>query len=173
MSNTKDIVFFYSPDDPHTGFLSQWYPSPFKCHGVQYTGAEQYMMVRKAELFGDYDMAHYILDATEPAEQRRLGRQVRHFKEYEWRDIRFSIVCAANRLKFLEHPDLRARLCSLQGELVHASPRDAIWGIGMSVEEAQVLPEYEWGLNLLGDALMKVRHEFWVRNAVSPPPPSV
>ena len=160
MSNPKDIVFFYRPDDPHTGFLSQWYPSPFWEANVYYTGAEQYMMVRKAHLFGDDDMAQVILDATEPAEQRRLGRRVRHFQPHVWSKYRGPIVLQGNRLKFQQHPDLCARLCSLKGQLVEASPRDAIWGIGMTAEEARHQPRSKWGLNLLGCILMTLRHQF-------------
>jgi ribA/ribD-fused uncharacterized protein len=42
--------------------------------------------------------------------------------------------------------------------LVEASPVDAIWGIGLSAEDAEVTPPDKWpGENLLGFALMVVR----------------
>lgn len=37
-----------------------------------------------------------------------------------------------------------------------ASPRDRIWGIGFAAEEAEGR-RAEWGENLLGKALMRVR----------------
>jgi len=43
--------------------------------------------------------------------------------------------------------------------LVEASPYDRIWGIGF--KENKAMSERErWGLNLLGEALMRVREEF-------------
>ena len=35
------------------GPFSQWYPSPFEVEGTKYNCTEQYMMAKKAELFGD------------------------------------------------------------------------------------------------------------------------
>ena len=41
--------------------------------------AEQFMMASKARLFGDDTALSAILASTGPREQKRLGRQVRHF----------------------------------------------------------------------------------------------
>ena len=44
--------------------------------------------------------------------------------------------------------------------LVEASPRDRIWGIGLAAGDEQALSPERWpGLNLLGFALMEVRHQ--------------
>lgn len=52
---------------------------------------------------------------------------------------------------------LRGRLLGTGGrELVEASPRDRIWGIGFVAEGAEGR-RGEWGENLLGKALMRVR----------------
>ncbi len=41
--------------------------------------------------------------------------------------------------------------------LVEASPFDRIWGIGFTAADAVRTPKKEWGQNLLGEALMRVR----------------
>jgi predicted NAD-dependent protein-ADP-ribosyltransferase YbiA (DUF1768 family) len=48
--------------------------------------------------------------------------------------------------------------------LVEASPRDTIWGIGLSASNERALDSRTWrGLNLLGFALMKARAELRLR----------
>jgi ribA/ribD-fused uncharacterized protein len=52
---------------------------------------------------------------------------------------------------------LRALLLATgERELVEASPRDRIWGVGFKAENAGV-NRRRWGQNLLGKALMGVR----------------
>jgi ribA/ribD-fused uncharacterized protein len=44
--------------------------------------------------------------------------------------------------------------------LVEASPRDDIWGIGLAADDDRAASPEDWpGLNLLGFALMDVRHQ--------------
>ena len=48
--------------------------------------------------------------------------------------------------------------------LAEASPFDKIWGIGFKAEEA-MNHKSQWGQNLLGQALMKVRQQLREKNA--------
>src|SRR5206468_4265378 len=95
--------------------------------------AEQYMMHRKALLFGDAEIAAEILEADHPRAHKALGRKVRGFDDAKWRREREAIVLAGNRAKFTQNEDLRAHLLATRGtELVEASPHDRIWGIGLA-----------------------------------------
>ena len=58
--------------------------SPFTVDLVEYNCAEQFMMTSKARLFGDDTALSAILASTDPREQKRLGRQVRHFDPAIW-----------------------------------------------------------------------------------------
>lgn len=40
---------------------------------------------------------------------------------------------------------------------MQASPYDRTWGIGFSAEDAPKVKREEWGLNLLGQILVRVR----------------
>ena len=62
-------------------------------------------------------------------------------------------------MKFKQNQELTNYLLSTKKRiLVEASPYDAIWGIGMSVNDENAMNPKEWqGLNLLGYALMEVR----------------
>ena len=70
------------------------------------------------------------------------------------------IVEEGNYLKFTaseDAEDLRAMLLATgERELVEASPRDRIWGVGFAEKNAEN-NRVRWGQNLLGKALMNVR----------------
>ncbi|OLT32016.1 hypothetical protein BJF79_36575 [Actinomadura sp. CNU-125] len=152
------FLFFWREHGP-TGCLSQWHASPFTVDGVRYATAEHYMMAEKARLFGDERAAAAILAAPHPGRAKVLGGQVTGFDEAAWREHRLPIVVRGNAAKFAQHPDLRTFLAGT-GErvLAEASPRDRIWGIGLTADDPRAERPDAWrGRNLLGQALMAVR----------------
>ncbi len=91
--------------------------------GVRYNCCEQYMMYKKAQLFADRKGAQAILAATDPAQQKQLGREVEGFDSSLWNTHKFGIVWYANYLKFSQHDDLRFRLLATGDKiLAEASP---------------------------------------------------
>lgn len=127
------------------------------------------MMHQKAILFSDLIIASKILASTDPKEQKALGRQVENFDDVVWKAERERIVKEASRWKFSggsdegelkeEGKSLRERLLQTgQRELVEASPRDRIWGVGFGEKNASKR-RGDWGLNLLGKALMHAREK--------------
>ncbi|GLB39279.1 putative protein with domain of unknown function (DUF1768) [Lyophyllum shimeji] len=169
MRGRDDYVFFWKTGGPN-GWASQWYHSPFtatvhtECRErtVTFTSAEQWMMVQKALLFGDVEVARKMLairetDSKAMAEIKALGRQVKHFDEMKWNAERERIVLQGNLLKFRQDEKLRGRLLTTgEREFVEASPLDRIWGIGFAEEKA-LAEQAHWGLNLLGKALNETR----------------
>lgn len=142
-----------------SGCLSQWYPSPFTVDGVSYPTAEHWMMTAKARLFGDDAMADRIPAVATPAEAKKLGRLVRGFDDTTWDAHRFDLVVDGNVAKFSSTPALRDYLLGTRSRvLVEASPRDRIWGIGLSASHVDAADPARWrGRNLLGFALMEAR----------------
>jgi ribA/ribD-fused uncharacterized protein len=118
------------------------------------------MMASKARLFGDANALERILAAPHPKQAKDLGRSVTNFDEAVWLANRFDFVVAGNQAKFSQHPDLAAFLLGTgQRILVEASPVDRIWGIGLAEDSPDAAHPDKWqGLNLLGFALMQVRH---------------
>ena len=152
---TDRFVFFWKP--PAT--FGQWTPSPFTVDGEHYVCAEQYMMAEKARLFGDEDVRRRILQSPSPRQHKKLGREVKGFDPATWEAHRLDIVVRGNLAKFTQHPEMRAELLSTGDRiLVEASPLDQIWGIGLRADHPDAQHPDQWvGLNLLGEALMKVR----------------
>jgi ribA/ribD-fused uncharacterized protein len=144
------------------GCLSQWWPAEFTVDGVRFRSAEHYMMWRKARLFGDHEMAERIVATTDPRDAKALGREIRGFDGETWAEHRFEIVTDASRHKFGQHDDLRAWLVGTGDRvLVEASPTDRVWGIGLAAADERAADPARWrGLNLLGFALMRARHEW-------------
>jgi len=143
------------------GCLSQWWPVDFTVDGMTYPSAEHFMMAAKALLFGDTETADRVRQAPNPGAAKALGREVRGFDEQRWAERRFDLVVAGNLAKFGQHEDLLGFLLGTGSRvLVEASPQDAIWGIGLAADDDRAASPENWpGLNLLGFALMEVRHQ--------------
>lgn len=141
------------------GCLSQWWPCRFTVDEIEYASAEHWMMASKARLFGDLDATLSVLAARTPAEAKGIGRLVDGFDEQIWEQRRFDLVVEGNVAKFGQNLALRDFLLATKDRvLVEASPRDRIWGIGLSsADEGATNPEHWRGLNLLGFALMEAR----------------
>ena len=140
--------------------FSQWWPAKFSLDGFTYHSAEHFMMAEKARLFNDEGTRMRIINASSPKLAKQLGRQVENFREEVWREARFSLVVEGNHAKFSQNPELGTFLLSTDNKvLVEASPFDSIWGIGLSATDERATNPERWrGLNLLGFALMEVRH---------------
>lgn len=157
-------LFFWGHTPPASGaigshVLSQWFPTPFEVDGERFATAEHWMMVGKARLFGDHEAAAKILATPSPAQAKNLGRTVRGYDDAVWEQHRFDIVARGSEAKFGSNPELRSYLVATGNRvLVEASPRDRIWGIGLTGDDpAAANPETWKGLNLLGFALMEAR----------------
>ncbi|MFK8186472.1 MAG: NADAR family protein [Phormidesmis sp.] len=156
-------VFFWghtkSRGEVNQSCLSQWYSSPFVKDGMLFPTAEHFMMYSKAILFNDEEAASRILSAASPGAAKALGRGVQNFTQDVWISKRFEIVVEASYLKFSQNPEIGEYLRSTTKRvLVEASPKDKIWGIGLSRDANGADDPCHWkGLNLLGFALMEAR----------------
>lgn len=163
MEKLNDIHCFFRKENP----LSNWHPCSFEMGNppVRFNCAEQAMMYAKAKLFGDNDIAQKILQKIDPAEHKRLGRQVRNFDENKWRESRLSIMCSILEAKFFQNEDLAAVLHATQGKtLIEASPYDKVWGAGLDASHRDIAYPQKWpGLNLLGKCLERTRSKLQER----------
>ena len=105
-------------------------------------------MYHKALTF-DPSKALEIAHASSPAEAQRLGRELKNFDREKWNEVNDGIVERANYLKFGQNRDgkaLKTLLDTRGKELIEASPKDRIWGIGYGVEDAWAHRD-DWGTN--------------------------
>ena len=156
----ESFVFFWHEYEAH-GCFSQWYPASFVVEGIRYCHAEQYMMAKKALLFGDLEYYVRIMHETDPKACKALGKKVRGFEADVWDACCEEIVYHANLAKFQQNPSLRKELLNTGDALLaEASPLDKIWGIGIAADHPDSQFPDRWkGKNLLGKALTNVRKQ--------------
>ena len=152
---SDDVVPFWLPPSA----FSQWTFSPFTVDLVEHHCAEQFMMASKARLFGDDFVLSAILATDDPREQKRLGRQVRHFDHESRQQECEHIVLRGNLTKFSQNEDMRLALMHTgQRRLAEASPQGELWGIGLSAcDYRDSSPDIWRGSNLLSQVLEHVR----------------
>jgi ribA/ribD-fused uncharacterized protein len=128
----------------------------------RYKSAEHFIMEAKAQLFGDARRAKLIRAAAEPAEAKRIGRQVSGFDESTWASQREAVARKALSAKFCVGSEAHVALMATGDRaLAEASSKDTVWGIGLSCEQARDgLPwrgQSHGGQGLLGATLEWVR----------------
>ena len=150
------FLFFY------TNYMSNFEYSPIVENSIMFGTSEQYFMYHKALKFNDIETANDILKYPfNPMKCKQFGRCVKGYDETVWNSVRYSVMYNANYLKYTQNHHL-GKLLKQTGTkmLVEASQYDTVWGIGMSVEEANrtVTSTKQFkGQNLLGQVLMEVR----------------
>ena len=171
LSQNCRILPFYGQTHKVTGFLSNFYPSGFKYRLptnvfidpgkiVTVKHAEQAIMLTKAALFNDRKTFDRIQKCSSPASCKRLGRMVKDFNEETWSSNVINIAVRILRYKFSAGDMEKLLLNTGSMILAEASPRDRIWGIGLSATDCAASDHRHWrGFNLLGYALMKVREK--------------
>lgn len=168
-SETDTHVFFLN------GPFSQWFTSHFQAsipvgdEGMvfDFHCCEQYMMARKAGLFGDLDTLALIMAVEQnpddwrqaPKKCKELGRVVKGFIQAVWDDNCDDIVFDGNFAKFDQNDDQRAFMFSFGDKfLVEGAWYDKVWGVAMAWDNPQITDPKMWkGENKLGKALMEVR----------------
>jgi ribA/ribD-fused uncharacterized protein len=148
------ILAFYS------GVFSNWHPCEFRNNrGIVFVSTEQYMMYRKAEIFGDKTTAALIMATNSPNRHKSLGRKVANFSEKKWKANRCKVMIRGLYYKFSQNPLLAQRLLATGDDLlVEASTSDDIWGVKMGLDDPKIFDtSAHRGLNLLGKCLMRVR----------------
>lgn len=147
--------FFWNSDS----YFSNFYKCKFTVNGITFNCGEQYMMYKKAMLFGDRQIANRIMNESSPAEQKRLGREVRKFDYFVWDKVKKDIVKEGLYHKFTQNPKLKEYLIKHKGYvIVESSPYDRIWGIGYQEQNA-IDNINNWGQNILGEILTELSQE--------------
>jgi ribA/ribD-fused uncharacterized protein len=130
------------------------------------------MMAAKARIFGDKDIEQQIMRTLDPRELKALGRKVSNYDEDTWVAKRNKVMFDGCLAKFSQNKELYEALLKTGSlHIVEASPSDAIWGIGLAQDDPRALDPAQWlGLNLLGNALMRVRTELQILHPPLPHP---
>ena len=175
----------YPPDRQWLAVFSNWHPSPFllsedtddtddndnddnddndgdsSADERQFRLVEQWMMWKKARRYGDEEAALRIMATSDPAEMKRIGRQVKNYDHRDWCNVRYDIVLRGVKAKFMQNHSMLGSLLDTNDQiLAEAATYDRVWGIGLHRTDPDTQDPKKWkGLNLLGKALMETRDE--------------
>lgn len=154
------VICFHKPDEEN-GYLSNWYMSDFSLDGIKFSSMEQYMMYSKAMVFNDKTIARQILQTTDVAAIKALGRQVSNYVDSVWSGMRQLVIYKGLLEKFSQNEELKKLLLSTGNNyLAECAMNDRIWGIGLSMQDPDRFHIEKWrGQNLLGYTLMIVRND--------------
>jgi ribA/ribD-fused uncharacterized protein len=162
MAKKQEYIYFWKPSENPYGGFSNWSNHSYQdTSGKTISNSEIGLMLAKLELFDSSNskLRHLILESTNPAFTKKLGRQIKNFNQTIWDQKKFQIMVDILILKFSQNQDLKILLLSTNDSfIVEASPYDNIWGIGLNKFDAMKIKMDDWpGENLLGKALMQVR----------------
>lgn len=126
---------------------------------VSCTFSEKAIMLCKAAAFGDNRSFQQMCASRDPADCKRLGRNVRGFDDKVWRRIVCSVAFEVVWQKFSKSPELQQCLLGTGEKLiVEATRNDTNWGIGLDIGDPRTRDPSQWlGTNMLGWALMETR----------------
>lgn len=168
---TDTAIYFYNLKNEYD-YMSNFYKTSFiDKNNIQYNCSEQYFMYMKCILFDSDNttLLTNILNETSPSRIKKYGRQVKNYDETVWTSCRELVMYDALQLKFTQNLDIQQKLINTNDKtLYEASKYDKIWGIGYYAPDAIALmnskKEHQFGTNLLGQLLMKLRNEFKQQN---------
>lgn len=123
------------------------------------------MMAAKARIFKDFETEAEILQQPDQKAVKALGRKVKGFDKAIWVKCREKVVFDGCFAKFSQNFVLAKTIMATGAlHLVEASPYDDIYGIKLSADDPRAIEPGQWkGLNLLGNALMRVRTELQIK----------
>lgn len=164
MKVTSKFVFFYGSSD----HFSNFYKTSFTYHGTTFHCSEQFLMYCKAKSFNDDEIARAIMAESSPAKIKALGRKVQNFDDQKWKEMRETVAYIGLLEKYRQNDALKKQILDTGSRtLAEASPRDKIWGIGMSSSDPSVENVTKWqGSNILGKVLMRVREQLYAESIV-------
>ena len=157
-------VAFYTSLSP----LSNHFPSPLKIDDIRYNCMEQYFMHQKAVLFNDKEASTLILQTTDPAKQKFLGRRVKNFDKDRWGQRIPYVLWEGLLAKFQQNnacSDFLRRTANRS--LYEAS--DSIYGVGLNLFDPKIWDErFHSGQNLMGIYLQRVRKHLFEKTLKNP-----
>lgn len=155
----ETVVFFtrYSP-------LSNHHRSPFTLEGTSYVCVEQFLAQQKALLAGNQQLAERAMESPDPADHKvvlNILKKENHENQDQWKEKAKEIIPKAIRAKFFQNHHLASFLVGTFPRVIGEASTDRVWGIGLRLEDKEVLNESAWGRegNLLGRTLAEVRQE--------------
>ncbi len=108
------------------------------------------------------------MSSKSPREMKALGAKVNNFNKVVWENSATNVSNKMQHATFGQNPHLADNLLATgDNELVETSPKDSLWGIGISMFDPIILTKQsQWGKNIICMVSLQVA------GRKSAPPPS-
>lgn len=136
------------------------FPSEFEdSSGMHFKSLTQYIVAKKAELFGDINSFEKAMGVTSPSVLVNIDQSIKHFDNEVWNYHRYPIIKEGNIYKFSQNSDMRDILVNTCGTIIaQTTQSDPILGIGLGRGNPNIGDPLKWpGKNYLGFILSEVR----------------
>ena len=152
--------------------LSNFYPAPFKHQDTSYHCSEQFIQLKKAELFKDKSAIRRISQTKTGHQCKIEGQRITNFNQETWEKNAYQLCKPGIRQKFLENETPRHLLLNkTKGKRITECTKDSVWGCGMSIHNENCLDTTKWiNQGIMGSILEEIRTEL-IGPGASPLPP--
>ena len=152
-SNAQTIGFF-----GETCPLSNFYPSTFMYHGVEYHSSEQYIQHMKAKHFKDMTTVRDILSADTPLNCKLAAYDIKNYNHKEWCKHAREICKPGIDAKFSQNPRAMQALLETGSKQLIECTKDSLWGTGNPLHMPNCLDKSSWkSPGILGSILEEIR----------------
>ena len=140
--------------------LSNFYPSSFLFHGINYHSTEQLIQHQKAKFCGDKHIERSILSAKTPLECKKLSREITNFSFKRWLENAKELCKEGIEAKFTQNPRIMQALLETGDKVLVECAKDPLWGTGVPLNDPQCLNTKYWkNQGLLGTMLQEIRQK--------------
>jgi ribA/ribD-fused uncharacterized protein len=148
-------VMFHGRD----AVFSNFYNSVFIVDGKQYNSTEQYFQFQRATVAGYKESAEKIMQASDPAEQHRIGRKLGLDTSGWNNDTAKQVMTKGVQAKFEQNQTLKDALLDTNDDLlIECNKYEKFWANGLSLHDINASQRGLWkGQNALGEILISVR----------------
>ena len=141
--------------------LSNFFLSPFTYEDQTYHCSEQFIQMKKAELFKDKQAIKRIKGSSSGHQCKMEGNKVKNFDESTWHKKAYRLCLPGVRQKFLSNDVPRQLLTTkTKGKRIAECSKDTTWGCGMAIHNEKCLDTSLWtSQGIMGEMLEEIRRE--------------
>ncbi len=141
--------------------------------GEEYDFAEKFINKEKALLFGDEYQARAICAANDPYECRKLGKNIRGFKQEVWDAHAPGVAATVIKHKVGQNPKIQKFLKDTHPKKLAEASKESKWGCGFDLHDKDLMDYRKWPrVGHAGEVYMALRDELLGINSPTVTPSS-
>ena len=150
----KDIYGYFGELHP----LSNFHPAPFTLNNFNYHCSEQFIQIKKAELFKDKSAIKRIEHSTTGLKCKQEGGKISNYKKAVWEKKAKELCKPGIKQKYLENPRALTALLDTGSKTIIECTKDTVWDCGIPLQNEDCLIRTKWtNQGIMGELLEEIR----------------